>query len=75
MLYCEVYKTFKNTYFKEHLETTASGGESCYWKVFCEKDVPGGWESCESDAFLYWSTSPVKKVQPANWAVLSLKVM
>ena len=23
---CEVYETFKNTYFEEHLQTAASGG-------------------------------------------------
>ena len=26
MLSCEVCKTFKNTYFEEHLQMTASGG-------------------------------------------------
>ena len=26
MLSCEVYETFKNTYFEEHLQTTAYGG-------------------------------------------------
>ena len=26
MLSCEVCKTFKNTYFEEYLQTTASGG-------------------------------------------------
>ena len=26
VLSCEVCETFKNTYFEEHLQTTASGG-------------------------------------------------
>ena len=26
MLSCEVCETFKNTYFEEHLQTTATGG-------------------------------------------------
>ena len=53
MLSCEVWETFENTYFEEHLQMTASEGVlknfvifigwAASDKVFCEKDLLGGW--------------------------------
>ena len=59
VLSCEVWVTFRNTYFEEHLQATASGGilwKSCSlklrnihrtkvasYKVFYEKGVFSGW--------------------------------
>ena len=77
MLSCEVWETFKNAYFEEHLKATASEGVlytswswklcNIHWakvasdKVFHEKGVLGGELSCKSDVFLYGSASLVKK--------------
>ena len=35
MLSCEICEIFKNTYFEEHLQTTASKHKTSFLEVFC----------------------------------------